>query len=72
MDGAGCKLTTLVSRSGCSVCVCGHGLVHVTIGSVTVRLPGESLRCVAAVLDEAVHELRRAEPVGTAESRPLH
>jgi hypothetical protein len=70
MEGE-CKLTTLVSRSGCSVCVCGHGVVHVTIGSVTLRLPGESLQGVASVLDEAVHELRRSSEVEPRENR-LH
>jgi hypothetical protein len=66
-----CKRTTLVSRSGCRVCVCGHGVVHVSIGSVTLRLRGESLQSVASVLDEAVHELRRSSEVETREGR-LH
>jgi hypothetical protein len=70
MAKAGCKLATVVARQGCSVCVCDHGILHVTIGSVTLRISEDSLEPIAAVLNHAVSEIRRAD--AAMRDRPFH
>jgi len=56
-----CGLATILERPGCSICICRHGIVHVTIGSVTVRVSADSLEPLAAMLTAGVAEIQRAD-----------
>jgi hypothetical protein len=70
MSKRDCVLATVVERSGCSVCICNHGILHVTLGSVTVRMNSDSLEPVAAVFADAVSEMRRAD--AALRESPMH
>jgi len=40
-----CRLRTLSDEPGCRIDACEHGLLHVTLGAVTLRLaPAEAAR----------------------------
>jgi hypothetical protein len=56
-----CKLASVVTQPSCSVSVCNHGVLHVTIGAVTLRLSSHAFPSVVEVLDQALTELRRAD-----------
>jgi hypothetical protein len=56
-----CKLASVVSKPACSVFVCEHGLLHVAVGSMTLRLSSDALAPIVAVLNEALTELQRAD-----------
>lgn len=61
MSRPACKLASVVSKPACSVFVCEHGLLHVAVGAMTLRLSSESLEPIVEVLNEALAELRRAD-----------
>ena len=44
----------LASLGPCSVEQCACGVLHVTVGAVTVRLQPETARALATVLDRAL------------------
>ena len=61
MTRPACKFATVVARPGCSVSVCDHGLLHVAIGAVTLRLSSDSFEPIVEALREALAELQRAD-----------
>ena len=50
MTAKSCTLDVLRSQAGCSVCLCEHGTVHLTIGSVTLRIGRAALDPLAELL----------------------
>jgi hypothetical protein len=58
-----CQLTPIARGRGCRVDCCEHGIVHVTIGDVTLRIPKSGLGALADTLAAAQSELRFRPPI---------
>jgi hypothetical protein len=52
-----CSRQRLASGRCCCVDLCGHGVAHVTIGALSLRLTREQLVVVAETLGEAARAL---------------
>jgi hypothetical protein len=57
-----CCRQRLASGRCCCVDLCGHGVAHVTIGALSLRLTQEQLLAVAETLGEAARTLGFAAP----------
>jgi hypothetical protein len=57
MDTPECRHERLATGRCCRVDVCGHGVAHVTIGALSLRLSQEQLLAVAETLGEAARAL---------------
>jgi hypothetical protein len=60
MTRSACKLAPVVVRPSCSVSVCNHGLLHVTIGPVTLHIASNALEPILETLTEARAALQQA------------
>lgn len=67
MEQESCCRQRLASGQCCCVDLCGHGVAHVTIGVLSLRLTQEQLLSVAETLGEAARSLAFAAP-----PRPEH
>lgn len=70
MSERGCKLATVVAAHGCSVCVCAHGTLHVSMGSITIRMGSDALDPLVDVLSRAASKLKEADQI--MEDAQLH
>jgi hypothetical protein len=62
---------TVASSQSCEVRVCEHGIVHLTLGSLTLRLSEQQLHHTAATLEAAVRALDSRGPAGQRGARLL-
>jgi len=62
-----CRLRTLTDEPGCRIDACEHGHVHVSLGSVTLRLRPEDLGRLHRGVAAALAQLAETPP-----ARSLH
>lgn len=66
-----CRHDLIAREGGSHVTRCEHGMVHVSLGAVSLRLSEEQFRGVARLFGEAAEALPAAGPVMRA-GRPVY
>lgn len=77
MDERECRRTTLATSKVGRVELCSCGTAHLSIGSVTLRLPAAAIPAVRELLDDALaagpeHVAGGDSPASMPRRRPLH
>jgi hypothetical protein len=62
-DRSACHGRQLASSRTCNVRVCDHGIVHLSLGALTLRLSESQLHQTAATLEAAARALDARPPV---------
>ena len=60
--GRGCELVVLAEELGCRVERCSHGVIHLTIGGMTLRLEPRKFEVIARTVCAAQSRAGHGDP----------